>query len=396
MLDKTGIIFGGRKSINVKPILRTIQNTFTYEFWVKPKALHDIDLESNGGRSGIKGQRFVIFPGHGGIEGEAGVGVSVGTNGISVYEHTQNHLPALLVLKHSISDWVHVAIVINKKTPYLYINGKYQKTGLKSRMNKIFASGTFGGLDPYGFFTGAVDDIRVWNHPRTKNQILMNMNHQLTGQEDGLFLYWNSKNGKEIIVNDLVNNDGISNDLRNHNVINTDFNKKQSDNKWASVPIPLSADTIVLISGGSAYNATCHFGYELEKAFSQLGYKVELFEDVRKLRRIDWLLKEQNVFFILGMNGHGIPQLYNDVYENKLPVPYFAYLVDHPMYHLHRFDFNSSPQNLIVSCVDRTHVDFLKTYFSGNFLKVFIPHGSALSIPDAEIKPIKDRPIDIL
>jgi glycosyltransferase involved in cell wall biosynthesis len=379
-LDKQAIIFDGRKNISVTPLFKNIQDTFTYEFWVKPKALHGIDRQKVKGISGIKEQRYVIFPGHGGIYGKAGVGVSIGTNGISIYEHTQNHLPALLVFHHSILDWVHVAIVINNKTPYLFINGNYKKTGLTSSMNTIFASGIFGGLDPYGFFIGAIDDLRIWDHARTENQIKMNMNQQLTGEENGLFLHLNSKNYKEMIVNELVTND---------------LNKNHSEKKLSSISIPNTNHTIVIIYGGSAYYATCYFGFDLAKAFQQLGYSVELL-NVQNIRRLKTILRKRNVFFILGMNGHGITELSKDLYNYKLTVPYFAYLVDHPMYHSQRFDFNSSSQNLIVSCVDKSHVHYLETYFSGNFSKVFVPHGSALSIPDLEMKPIKDRPIDIL
>jgi hypothetical protein len=154
------------------------------------------------------------------------------------------------------------------------------------------------------------------------------------------------------------------------------------------------SDTIVVILGGSAYNATRHFAFDLTNAFSKLGYNVELVNP--NLKGLDEIFRKRKVLFILGMNGHGILQLSRDLYKNRLKVPYFAYLVDHPMYHIGRFDFNTSPKNLIISCVDQTHVDYLKKYFTGDYFKVFVPHGSALSIKEPPIKPIKSRPIDIL
>lgn len=378
MLEKHPFIFDGNKSISTTSLFKTINNTFTYEFWVTPRALHSIDAENVRGISGVKGQRYVIFPGHGGVDGEAGIGVSVGTNGISVYEHTKNHLPALLVYKQLILEPVHVAVVIKDKTPYLYINGEYIKKGLTSKMDTIYPSGVFGGFHPYGFFKGAINEMRLWDHERTETQIDMNRNKQLTGGEPGLILFWHSANQKEILINDVkYHRDSL----------------KEQIKKGPLKPSPPSAKTIVLISGGSAYNATCHFGTELEKAFKKLGYDVVLLPNVMGL---DTIMKKRDVYFILGMNGHGITELYNQIYEEKLPVPYFAYLVDHPLYHIDRFNFNRSSKKLIISCVDKTHVDYLHQYFTGNYTKVFIPHGSALSIPDSPVKPIKDRPIDIL
>lgn len=70
------------------------ENNFTMEFWVKPYYLHEIDVESTGGYGGTSGQRYVIFPGHGGdgYGSRAGAGISVGTNGVSVYEHADGYL----------------------------------------------------------------------------------------------------------------------------------------------------------------------------------------------------------------------------------------------------------------------------------------------------------------
>lgn len=66
---------------------------------MKPEETHKIVSESNFRVSGISRRRYVNGPGHGRgrISTLACVGVSVGTNGISVFGHTKNHLPATLV-----------------------------------------------------------------------------------------------------------------------------------------------------------------------------------------------------------------------------------------------------------------------------------------------------------
>lgn len=117
--------FNGKDKIIIQPVFKDIKNNFTYEFWVKPEATHKIRKESIKGVSGISGQRYVIGAGQGDNEEYAGIGVSVGANGVIVFEHTANHLPATLVYETKITDWTHIAIVYSTKTPYLFINGQF-------------------------------------------------------------------------------------------------------------------------------------------------------------------------------------------------------------------------------------------------------------------------------
>lgn len=76
--------------------LTSVANNFTVAFWAYPTATHEIDPESTGVVSGDSGQRYAIFPPWGGYS-DSGAGVSVGTNGVSVYEHGASYLPALFM-----------------------------------------------------------------------------------------------------------------------------------------------------------------------------------------------------------------------------------------------------------------------------------------------------------
>ncbi|EIJ79769.1 hypothetical protein MGA3_15506 [Bacillus methanolicus MGA3] len=73
------------------------------------------------------GKRYIIGPGYGEKAEDAGFGVSVGTNGVIVYEHSSAYLPALLVYPMSITDWKQIAVVYRSKTPNLYVNGDFKK-----------------------------------------------------------------------------------------------------------------------------------------------------------------------------------------------------------------------------------------------------------------------------
>ena len=97
------------------------------EFWAYPTADRASTPESTSGTSGNSGQRYAIYPNHGGygpLSGpNVGAGVSVGTNGISVFEHTGNYIPSLLVYDAPIIGWTHVAVVYTNRQPRLYVNG---------------------------------------------------------------------------------------------------------------------------------------------------------------------------------------------------------------------------------------------------------------------------------
>ncbi|MHB1036426.1 MAG: LamG-like jellyroll fold domain-containing protein [Pirellulales bacterium] len=143
------------------PKLRSIADTFTLSFWVLPEKARASAKEAESGQAGIAGQSYALFPQHLGDGGEAGVGVSVGTNGLSVYEHATDYLPPLMVDDCPLPGWNHVAIVYRNKQPTFYLNGVYQKAGCKSvkTVRPVFA---LGGMH-YGWFAGKLDDVRVYD-----------------------------------------------------------------------------------------------------------------------------------------------------------------------------------------------------------------------------------------
>ncbi|HWO75381.1 MAG TPA: glycosyltransferase [Bacillus sp. (in: firmicutes)] len=194
-MNLKGIHFSGNEEIKIQQLFSNVPNTFTYEFWVNPKARIQVPSQSTTFVSGHKGQNWVLGAGYGGIEGKhAGVGVSVGNNGIAVFEHGYHYFPATLAHRTEIKTWTHVAIVMKNKIPSLYINGRFVKQGLKSPKEKIFPSGFIGALESYGRFYGQLDQIRIWNYARTKHEIQASMYKQLLGNETGLLVNLNASN----------------------------------------------------------------------------------------------------------------------------------------------------------------------------------------------------------
>ena len=145
-------------------------NNFTLEAMVKTADTHGIDSERTGGVDGTSGQKYLFGSYNRTTNG--GAGVSVGTNGISVYEHGSSYMPALAVYEAEIgSGWNHIVVTYTNKQPRIYLNGSLVHTGLTSIKANVYAPVQFGG-GQYGFFTGTVDEVAVYGEALTGAEIL--------------------------------------------------------------------------------------------------------------------------------------------------------------------------------------------------------------------------------
>ncbi|MBT2699821.1 glycosyltransferase [Bacillus sp. ISL-40] len=170
-------------------LLTNLKNTFTYEFWVLPESVHLIDKQSRDKPANVNGKNYIIGPGYGVSDNDAGVSVSVGLNGITIYEHAKKNIYAVLVYEAIINDLIHIAVVYDDREPQLYINGKFVKKGERSLKTYIYPSGMIGG-QPGLFFNGDINEIRLWGHCRTEQNLNDNLNKKLTGSEAGLYGVW--------------------------------------------------------------------------------------------------------------------------------------------------------------------------------------------------------------
>src|SRR4051812_41494277 len=91
-------------------LLTQLKNTFTFEFWVMPESVHSIDKQSRDKPANEHGKNYIIGPGKGLSDDDAGVSVSVGLNGITVYEHTMKNIYAVLVYEAVFNDFIHIAV----------------------------------------------------------------------------------------------------------------------------------------------------------------------------------------------------------------------------------------------------------------------------------------------
>lgn len=92
----------------------------------------------------------------------------------------------------SLNAWTHIAFCysVDTQEQTIYVNGKCAatETGHKS----FGGTGTvhIGRWARNHFFHGAIAELSIWDHPRTGDEINLNMRRRLSGTEHGLLGYW--------------------------------------------------------------------------------------------------------------------------------------------------------------------------------------------------------------
>lgn len=90
--------------------------------------------------------------------------------------------------------WFHAAFAFNGRVMAVLVEGRSLRT-----RRQVFTTatsddtGVLGGgyrLRPGLFFTGRLDEVRVWDHARNRSQIRRSIGKPLSGEEDGLIAYY--------------------------------------------------------------------------------------------------------------------------------------------------------------------------------------------------------------
>jgi prepilin-type N-terminal cleavage/methylation domain-containing protein len=142
--------------------------TDTFSVFIVAEALstHELDPENTTSALGTGNQKYVTYPEWGMIynsyvTNSVGAGISFGTNGISFYEHTNSYMPALMVYGASLQGPTVILSEYNEKTPTLYVNGNFARTGLTSP--KVPFLFRYIGGNQWGYFLGYVGEIIVFD-----------------------------------------------------------------------------------------------------------------------------------------------------------------------------------------------------------------------------------------
>ncbi|MBI3193827.1 MAG: T9SS type A sorting domain-containing protein [Ignavibacteriae bacterium] len=123
-----------------------------------------------------------------------------------IYFHGRNGVQAASSFRSlEISRWYHLAVVFTTSKALFFIDGKMDNTVFGNYSiphktdpeNPTFVKSTIGawrGLNT-GYFTGIMDDIRLWDTTRTEKELRRDMKRILNGDEPGLIGYWKFDEG---------------------------------------------------------------------------------------------------------------------------------------------------------------------------------------------------------
>jgi hypothetical protein len=214
-----GLSFPGsnsRVTVDDRPRLDVpADNKFTAEFWVR----HDGQSDENAilvgkNKSGSNGY-LVNFRGNT-VEPKIDFGM-VWPNDENWSIHSESGIPK--------DEWTHVACVYDGSKQVIYINGELDATYRDWGNDKMsgnaapFRIGS-GGSTGQRLFSGDIDEIRIWNTARTRQQIRDNYESELYGDEDGLLAYWRTADAGTL--HGSVGS-ALTGEIQNADVVDVDF-----------------------------------------------------------------------------------------------------------------------------------------------------------------------------
>ncbi|TAK66249.1 MAG: T9SS type A sorting domain-containing protein, partial [Bacteroidetes bacterium] len=183
-----GVIdFGAPADLNFR-------GTITLEAWVRPTSLQSSqqNILSHGDFSTGEYTNLMLLNGFYSL-----VSVSNGTNVVTAYPIPGDDL----------NTWVHLATVYDGTSWTLYRNGVYVNQTVSTAGPAVTTdSWNIGGRlkQQSAFYSGEIDEVRIWNAARTQFEIQDAMSKKLTGKETGLLAYWAFDEGAGNIITDLT------------------------------------------------------------------------------------------------------------------------------------------------------------------------------------------------
>ncbi len=123
-----------------------------------------------------------------------------------IYFHGHNGVQAAGSFRTlELSRWYHLAVVFTTTKVQFFIDGKLDNTVFgdysiphkTDAENPTLVKSTIGAWRSLniGWFTGLLDDIRVWDTTRTEKELRRDLNRILNGDEPGLIGYWKFDEG---------------------------------------------------------------------------------------------------------------------------------------------------------------------------------------------------------
>ena len=167
-------------SINTNP--NSIATYFSISIWVKPNRAVNFITESSACPGTVSvpmansNQNWAYIP----TALNLGTGISVGTNGVLVAEHSANLLICRMNYSASLSNFTHVVVTYSNDSTKLYVNGNLVKAKptLCSTLHNLTLGHALGSSLYSPNFSGELDDFGLWTRELTQQEIVSLYNAQ--------------------------------------------------------------------------------------------------------------------------------------------------------------------------------------------------------------------------
>ena len=148
-------------------------------------------------------------------------------------------------------SWYHLAATYDGNYQKIYINGSLVKTS--SDLNTVLPSGTsnyYIGLSTAAYFSGRIDEVRIWNDVRTAAEIADNKDDELVGNESGLVAYYKMSDGSGTTLTDNSSN--------SNNGTLTNMVTSGGSSDWVTSNAPIAYDNVYTDYGpDGSYSTNC-------------------------------------------------------------------------------------------------------------------------------------------
>ncbi|MDD1462628.1 FG-GAP-like repeat-containing protein [Dolichospermum sp. ST_sed2] len=207
-VTRTGVTFDGIDDSGIIPnsdkINFNTNDNFTVETWIKADPTQAYQANGDNDIIGKWGE----------IGGYPFIFKYIRSTGKIIFARYDGKIGAEIDSLTAFNDgkFHHIAFVKNGSNLFLYVDGNLEgqttDTTINSTQNTSALYLGRRGVDnaDINFFTGSIDEIRIWNVARSQSDIQANMNRTLSGQEGGLVGYWNFDENTGTTVKDLTNN----------------------------------------------------------------------------------------------------------------------------------------------------------------------------------------------
>lgn len=145
-------------------------NSFCVVAVYRTSQSHEVEKVNPAGVGGTSGQRYLFGAQHGG-DFNAGAGLSVGTNGVAVYEHGSGYMPALAAYQAAPGNgWVVVTVNYTDRHPQLAVQGVPVGNGETSPRSAVTAPVEIGA-GAYGAFGGDLAEVLMFDRALSEHEV---------------------------------------------------------------------------------------------------------------------------------------------------------------------------------------------------------------------------------